>query len=161
LLIEARVDMDTATTDTGTTPLFIAAQRGHVEMVCLPGGTPLYVAALNGHFPVVRLLREASARAAGARAFTACLISHCSISWEYWKETADCIGCSLRKCQGRVHFLAETVAPLVMYCSQAPNAVKKLQLKQMSLNQMAMERERDRDREGEREKERERESRCH
>ena len=63
LLIEAGVDYDKATADDGTTPLYIAAQNGHVELVGLlieagvdydkatadDGTTPLYIAAQNGH----------------------------------------------------------------------------------------------------------------
>ena len=86
----------------------------------------------------------------------------------------DCVGCSLRKCQGRVHFLAETLAPLVMYCSEAffrpaPNAVKKLSNeadvtepdgdgeRERDRLETETERKREREREREREKERERE----
>ena len=61
---------DQGTTDNGATPLFIAAQKGHLEVVRFlvvsgankdqgktdKGETPLFVAAENGHLEVVRLL---------------------------------------------------------------------------------------------------------
>ena len=59
----------------GTTPLFIAAQKGHFEVVRFlvessankdqgkadDGVTPLFIAAQNGHFEVVRFLVESGA----------------------------------------------------------------------------------------------------
>ena len=58
------------TTDKGATPLFVAAEKGDLEVVRLlvesgankdqgttgKGATPLYIAARNGHLEVVRLL---------------------------------------------------------------------------------------------------------
>ena len=74
LLLEAGADMDKARTDTRWTPLFMAAQNGHVEVVrCLveagadkdkadvDGWTPLWVAALHGNVEMVRCLVEAGA----------------------------------------------------------------------------------------------------
>ena len=56
------------------TPLFVAAERGHLQVIRLlleanadkdktfqDGATPLFIAAQNGHLEVVRLLLEANA----------------------------------------------------------------------------------------------------
>ena len=60
LLLEAGVDCNKGTTDIGTTPLFIAAQNGHVEIVRLlikartdTGVEPLHIAVEMGHVNVV------------------------------------------------------------------------------------------------------------
>ena len=58
----------------GATPLYIAAQNGHLEVARLlldatadkdkamnMGATPLFVAAQNGHLEVARLLLDATA----------------------------------------------------------------------------------------------------
>ena len=63
---------DHGTTDDGTTPLFVAAQQGHLEVVRFlvesgadkdqgtthDGTTPLFIAAQHGHLEVVRFLVE-------------------------------------------------------------------------------------------------------
>ena len=66
---------DQGTTDNGWTPLIVAAQNGHLEIVRFPvgsgankeqgttdnGWTPLIVAAQNGHLEIVRFLEESGA----------------------------------------------------------------------------------------------------
>ena len=73
--MEAGANKDQGTTDDGTTPLLIAAQNGHLEVVrflvesgakkdqCTidDGSTPLRVAAQKGHLEVVRFLAESRA----------------------------------------------------------------------------------------------------
>ena len=68
-------DKDQGKTDDGVTPVFIAAQNGHFEVVRFlvesgankdqgridAGGTSLYSAAYNGHLEVVRFLVESGA----------------------------------------------------------------------------------------------------
>ena len=68
--MESGAKKDQGTADVGATPLFIAAQRGHLEVVRLlvesgankdqgltdVGTTPLFIAAQNGHREVVRFL---------------------------------------------------------------------------------------------------------
>ena len=75
LLIEAGANKDQGTTDDGSTPLFIAAQKGHLEVVRFlvesgankdqgttdDGATPLFIAAQKGHLEVVRFLVESGA----------------------------------------------------------------------------------------------------
>ena len=73
LLLEANADKDQAVND-GATPLFIAAQQGHLEVARLlleanadkdqaneNGTTPLFIAAQQGHLEVPRLLLGANA----------------------------------------------------------------------------------------------------
>ena len=71
LLLEGGVEVDRATTDTGTTPLIQAAFLGHSDLVALllehgadvgrhkdDGHTALHRAAQNGHLEVARILLE-------------------------------------------------------------------------------------------------------
>ena len=81
LLIAAGADKDKADKN-GTTPLFLAAQNGHLNVVQSlieagvdvnqankNGATPLYMAAQEGHTAVVGLLIEAGADALVAGSF--------------------------------------------------------------------------------------------
>ena len=70
LLLDNNADVNARRTDDGATPLHVAAQNGHTEVVKLlldnnadvnasctdDGATPLHVAARNGHTEVVKLL---------------------------------------------------------------------------------------------------------
>jgi ankyrin repeat protein len=72
LLLAADASVDQALTDTGTTPLFVAAQKGHSATVgrliaagadatlCMAGigWSPLFVAAGGGHAAVVQQLLD-------------------------------------------------------------------------------------------------------
>jgi len=72
-LIDSGADKDQGKTDTGATPLYIAAQNGQFEVVrflvesgasrdqgrtTIDGATALFIAAQNGHLEVVRFLVE-------------------------------------------------------------------------------------------------------
>ena len=67
LLAASAADLDTVVTDTGTSPLWFAAQEGHVDVVQVlldasadpdnandVGCTPLYIASEKGQKEVVR-----------------------------------------------------------------------------------------------------------
>ena len=70
--MESGANKDQGTADDGATPLSIAAQEGHLEVVRFlvqsgaskdqgktdNGSTPLYMAAEEGHLEVVRFLVE-------------------------------------------------------------------------------------------------------
>ena len=70
--MQAKADIDKATTDDGTTPAFMAAQEGHTDSLqvlvqaaadvtrCLDGNgwCPLLAASGAGHLEVVRLLMD-------------------------------------------------------------------------------------------------------
>ena len=78
--------------DTGATPLFIAADFGHLDVVRHlvevgadkdqghenTGATPLYIAAENGHLDVVRHLVEVGADKDKAQEYRCNTIVHCS-----------------------------------------------------------------------------------
>ena len=69
-LVESGANKDQGTTDDGSTPLFIAAEKGHLEVVRFLvesgankdqgttnyGATAVFIAARNGHLEVVRFL---------------------------------------------------------------------------------------------------------
>ena len=75
LLLQHGADADKATTDDGSTPLFMASQEGHTDVVTLllehvadpniarttDGATPLMTAAVEGHLGTVQLLVAAGA----------------------------------------------------------------------------------------------------
>ena len=81
LLLEAGANHDKARTETGTTPLHLAAKNGHLEVVQLlieaggdinqartnDGATRLHIATQKGHVEVVSLLSEAGATRKKAR----------------------------------------------------------------------------------------------
>ena len=70
-----------ALSNDGATPLFIAAQNGHLEIVQFlvesgankdqgttnDGATPVFIAAQNGHLEIVRVLGGARSQQAGYR----------------------------------------------------------------------------------------------
>ena len=69
-LVDSGADVNAAKTDDGVTPVYVAAQEGHLEVVralvdagadvnsarTTDGATPVFVAAQNGHLEVVRAL---------------------------------------------------------------------------------------------------------
>jgi len=75
LLLNNNADVNASRSDNGATPLYVAAQNGHTEVVKLlqdnnadvnasrtnDGSTPLYVVAQNGHTEVVKLLLDNNA----------------------------------------------------------------------------------------------------
>jgi ankyrin repeat protein len=74
LLIEKSADVNKARNSNGTTPLYIAAQKGHLKVVRLlieksadvnkarnDGTTPLFIAAWFGHLEVLLLLIDKGA----------------------------------------------------------------------------------------------------
>jgi hypothetical protein len=79
--VDAGATVDQATTDNGTTPLYIAAQNGHSDVVRMlvdtgadvnqaktdDGSTPLLMAVQEGHVDVVRMLVDAGANVCTAR----------------------------------------------------------------------------------------------
>jgi ankyrin repeat protein len=72
VLVQAKADVDKASTDDGTTPAFMAAMKGHVDVLQVlvqanaditksmlsNGWSPLFVAAGAGNLEAVRLLLE-------------------------------------------------------------------------------------------------------
>jgi len=68
--VQAGADVNAARTDNGCTPMFVAAEKGHLEVVRVlveagadvnaakttDGATPVFIAAQNGHLEVVRAL---------------------------------------------------------------------------------------------------------
>jgi len=69
-LIEAEADINQSRTDDGATPLFMACEKGYIDVVRLlieagagiilvataDGATPFFIACQDGHIDVVKLL---------------------------------------------------------------------------------------------------------
>jgi len=74
-LVNSGADVNAARTDNGCTPMFVAAEKGHLEVVRVlveagadvnaakttDAATPVFIAAEKGHLEVVRVLVEAGA----------------------------------------------------------------------------------------------------
>jgi predicted LPLAT superfamily acyltransferase len=74
-MVSSGADVNAARTDNGCTPMFVAAEKGHLEVVRVlvssgadvnaakttDGATPVFMAAQNGHLEVVRVLVSSGA----------------------------------------------------------------------------------------------------
>jgi len=86
VLVSSGADVNAARTDNGCTPVFIAAEKGHLEVVralvssgadvnsarTTDGATPVFMAAQNGHLEVVRVLVSSGADVNAARTDNGC-----------------------------------------------------------------------------------------
>ena len=91
MLVKAGVEIDKATTSTGATPLHVADENAHEEVVdaliaagadkskatAVDGATPMYIAAQRGHWQVVELLVMAGDRQSHSERRSNTL-AHCS-----------------------------------------------------------------------------------
>jgi hypothetical protein len=110
LLLAAHADVNKATTNNGTTPLYAACHFGYAPVVSLllaahadvnkartdDGATPLYIACQNGHAPVVSLLLAAHADVNKARTYdgttplhAACRNGHVEVAFPLLIAGAD------------------------------------------------------------------------